>query len=86
MSKAHDLTFSVSEEVQQKLAQLAAQMDQTPSAVAGRALEAYVDHQLWMLEEIEQGREDFRQGRTMPHDEVMQQADAILARYKSDAA
>ena len=86
MTKAAALTLRVSQEVKDKLARLAAETDRTPSAVAQRALTAYLDYHLLMLEEVEKSREDFRQGRTVPHEEVMRRADEILARHKSKAA
>lgn len=86
MSKTATLTLRVTEDVKRKLTQLAAETDRTPSAVAQRGLEAYVDHQLWVLEEIEIAREDFRQGRTQSHEEVMREAHDIVARRKDRAA
>jgi predicted transcriptional regulator len=86
MAKTAALTLRVSQDVKDKLARLAEETDRTPSAVAQRALSAYLDHQLWMLEEIEKSRQDFREGRTVPNDEVMRQVDELLASYKSKAA
>jgi predicted transcriptional regulator len=86
MTKTAAMTLRLTQDLKDKIARLADETDRTPSAVAQRGLSDYVDYQLWMLEEIEKSREDFRQGRTVPHDEVMAKADAILAQYKSDAA
>lgn len=86
MAKTAALTLRVSQDVKDKLTRLAVETDRTPSAVAQRALSAYVDHQLWMLEEIDKSREDFRQGRTATNDEVMRQVDEILAKHKRKAA
>lgn len=86
MAKTAALTLRVSEELKAKLARLAAESDRTPSAVAERALGTYLDYHLEMLEEIENSREDFRQGRTVPHEQVMQEARDLLDRRKSKAA
>ncbi len=86
MAKTAALTLRVTPELKDKLARLAAETDRTPSAVAQRALDTYLDHQLWMLEEIEKSREDFRQGRTVPHEEAMARIDAIMAKHRKDAA
>ncbi len=86
MSKSATLTLRVTEDLKQKLTRLAAETDRTPSAVAQRGLEAYLDRQLWMLEEIEISREDFRQGRTAPHEDVMRDARDIVGRRGSKAA
>lgn len=86
MPKTAALTLRVSEQLKEKLVRLATETDRTPSAVAQRGLDAYLDHQLWMLEEIEKSREDFRQGRTVPHEDVMLNAREIIARHKTKAA
>lgn len=86
MPKTAAMTLRLTQELKDKLARLAAETDRTPSAVAQRGLSDYVDHQLWILEEIEKSREDFRQGRTVPHEEVMRQAREIIERHKSKAA
>ncbi len=86
MAKTAALTLRVSQDLKDKLTRLAAETDRTPSAIAQRALNAYLDHHIEMLEEVEKSREDFRQGRTATNDEVMRRADEILARHKSKAA
>lgn len=86
MTKTAALTLRVTPELKDKLARLAAETDRTPSAVAQRALDAYLDHHLEMLEAVEKAREDFRQGRTHSHEDVMRMADEIMARHKSKAA
>ena len=86
MTKSAALTLRVSQEVKDKLARLAAETDRTPSAVAQRALTAYLDYHLTMIEEVEKSREDFRQGRTHTNADVMRDAAEILSRQKSKAA
>jgi len=86
MAKTAALTLRVTQDLKDKLNRLAAETDRTPSAVAQRALDSYLDYHIQMLEEVERSREDFRQGRTVPHEEVMRQAGEILARHKSKAA
>jgi len=86
MAKTAALTLRVSQDLKDRLARLAAETDRTPSAIAQRALDAYVDFHIEMLEDIEKSREDFREGRTVPHAEVMRQAAEIIARTKAKAA
>ncbi|MBX9614669.1 MAG: CopG family transcriptional regulator [Caulobacteraceae bacterium] len=86
MAKTATLTLRVSPDLKDKLARLAAGTDRTTSAIAQRALEAYADHHIEMLDAVERGREDFRQGRTHTHEEVMRDAAEILARHKSKTA
>ena len=64
MAKTAALTLRVTPELKDKLTRLAGETDRTPSAVAQRALDAYLDYHIEMLEEVEKAREDFRQGRT----------------------
>ena len=86
MAKTATLTLRISEDVKQKLARLAAETDRTPSAVAQRGLKAYVDHQLWMLAEIDKSLEDFEEGRTVTHEEAVARIKATIARHGKSAA
>ncbi|MES2862109.1 MAG: hypothetical protein V4701_11590 [Pseudomonadota bacterium] len=86
MAKTAALTLRVSQDLKDKLIRLAADTDRTPSAVAQRALQAYVEYHIEMLDAVEASREDFRQGRTHTNEEVRRDATEILARHKSKAA
>lgn len=86
MAKTAALTLRVTPELKDKLTRLAGETDRTPSAVAQRALDAYLDYHIEMLDEVEKAREDFRQGRTVTHEDVMRDAAEIVARHKSKAA
>ena len=54
-----------------------------PSAVAERGLEAFLDRELEMLEAIERSRADFREGRTVSHEEVMARIQATIDRHRT---
>lgn len=86
MTKAATLTLRVSEELKDKLSKLAEQTQRTPSALANKALTAFVDHQLWMLAEIDKSLEDFEEGRTVTHEEAMARLRATIARHDKSAA
>ena len=86
MTKAATLTLRVSEDLKDKLSILAQQTQRTPSALANKALTAYVDHQLWMLAEIDKSLEDFEEGRTVPHEEAVARIRATIARHEKPAA
>lgn len=86
MAKTAALTLRVTPELKDKLTRLAGETDRTPSAVAQRALDAYLDYHIEMLDEVEKAREDFRQGRTHSHEDVMRDAAEIVAGSKSKAA
>ena len=82
MTKTATLTLRITEDVKQKLARLAAETDRTPSAVAQRGLKAYVEHQLSILEGIDQGLEDFRTGNVVTHEEAVRQLRETIAKYE----
>ena len=82
MAKTATLTLRVSESLKEKLGRFAEQTQRTPSAVAERGLEAFLDRELEMFEAIEKSREDFRMGRTVSHEEAMARVKATLAKYR----
>ena len=58
MAKTATLTLRVSEELKDKLGRFAEQTNRTPSAVAERTLEAFLDRELEMMAAVEEGLED----------------------------
>ena len=86
MAKTASLNLRVSEDLKAKLTRFATETDRTPSAVAERALGTFLDYHLEMLEAVEQSREDFRQGRTVPHEVVMAEIDALLKARRDRSA
>lgn len=83
MAKTATLTLRVSESLKEKLGRYASQTHRTPSAVAERGLEAFLDRELEMLEAIERSRADFREGRTVSHEEVMARIQATIDRHRT---
>jgi predicted transcriptional regulator len=82
MAKTATLTLRVSEELKNKLGRFAEQTNRTPSSVAERTLETFLDRELEMMAAVDQGLEDFRLGRTVPHDEAMRRIRATLDKHK----
>ena len=82
MAKTDTLTLRVSEELKDKLGRFAEQTNRTPSAVAERTLEAFLDRELEMMAAVEEGLEDFRLGRTVPHEAAIGRIRATLDKHK----
>ena len=82
MAKTATLTLRVSEELKDKLGRFAVQTNRTPSSVAERTLEVFLDRELEMLAAVDQSLEDFRVGRTVPHAEAMRRIRATLDKHK----
>lgn len=82
MAKTATITLRVSEQLKDKLGRFAEQTNRTPSAVAERTLEAFLNRELEMMAAVEEGLEDFRLGRTVPHDEAMRRIRATLDKHK----
>lgn len=73
------LSIRVPVDVADKLARVAAGTRRSRSFLAAEALAAYVERELAIIEGIEQGLADVAAGRVVPHDEVMDEIDAIIA-------
>jgi predicted transcriptional regulator len=65
------------------LARLAARAGISAEAVASEALEHFVAEELAIIEGIERGLDDMRQGRLVPHEEVMGDVDDLLGGTES---
>ena len=82
MAKTATLTLRVSGALKDKLGRFAEQTNRTPSSVAERTLEAFLDRELEMMAAVDQSLEDFRAGRTVPHAEAMRRIRATLDKHK----
>jgi predicted transcriptional regulator len=83
MSASTTLTVRLPETTKDQLAQLAEKTRRTSSFLAAEAIAAYVARELSIIDAIHAGMDDVRNGRTIPHDEVMQQMhDQIAASRK----
>jgi predicted transcriptional regulator len=84
MAKSATLTLRVSEELKGRLGELAEKTQRTPSALANRALTAFVDHELEIMAGIERSLEDVRQGRTVSHEDAMKRVRATVAKHTTE--
>lgn len=61
-----------------KLARLSERTGRGTGAIVGEAVAAYVEHELAIVEAIEEGLTASRAGRVVPHDDVMRKARGII--------
>lgn len=80
------MTIRVPLEVSDKLSRLAKGTDRSRSYLAAAALSAYVDRELEIIEGIQQGLADVAAGRVIPHEQVVVQAEAIIAEARKAKA
>ncbi len=72
------MTVRLSTELKDKLERISKETRRSKSFLAADAIEAFVTRELHLIEMIEEGRADVAAGRTVPHDEVMADIDAII--------
>lgn len=80
------MTIRVPVEVSNKLSRLAKGTDRSRSYLAAAALSAYLDRELEIIEGIQQGLADVEAGRVVPHEQVVAEAEAIIARAREARA
>ncbi|WP_176599284.1 MULTISPECIES: CopG family ribbon-helix-helix protein [Sphingobium] len=78
MTAATTMTISISDESAEKLERIARVMRRDRVSLAADVLTAYVDREIRIFEAVQQGLADVDAGRTIPHDEVMDQIDAMI--------
>lgn len=83
MSATTTMTIRVSEDTREKLDRLAVGMRRSRSFLAAEALSAYVERELQIIEGIQLGLADVEAGRTVSHDEAMDQLDAMIEGMRS---
>jgi predicted transcriptional regulator len=79
VSDTTSLSFRVPRAKAEQLEQLAGAMDRPKSWLLQRALDAYLDVQAWHIAHIEEGRRELREGKGIPHEEVVRSADRWAA-------
>jgi len=86
MAKTATLTLHLDEHVVTALEAVARHSDQSPSAVAVQALEAFVEHEARVVDGIQRARAQARQGEGVSHDEAMEALRAEVRRAIGDRA
>jgi predicted transcriptional regulator len=78
------MTIRVSADLKEKLDRLAADTRRSRSFLAAEAVSAYVARELAIVEGVNQGLEDVRHGRTVPHEEAMSELASLIEAAKRD--
>ncbi|MBY0324470.1 MAG: CopG family transcriptional regulator [Reyranella sp.] len=74
------LNVRLSPETLRKLDAVAAATRRTRSFIANEALEAWVERELALIEELQIALEEGRAGKGIPHDKAMRQIDMAVER------
>ena len=64
-------SIRVDDETLDRLDRLAKSMDRSRSWIIGQAIERYLDHEEWFLDQVEQGIAEADRGELIPHETVM---------------
>lgn len=80
------MTIRVPMELHDKLARLSEGTRRSRSWLAAEAVAAYVDRELGIIEGVQQGLDDVAAGRVTPHEDVIADARAIVAKARKDKA
>jgi predicted transcriptional regulator len=65
------LSFRVAKTKAEQLEQLAGALDRPKSWLLQQALDAYLDVQAWHIAHIDQGERELREGKGIPHEDVV---------------
>ena len=76
------VSFRISPRLNSRLQKLAETTDRPKSWHIARAVEEYLQMQLWQMEQVRKGLEDSRAGRTIPHEQVMAEMDNLIRRSR----
>ena len=82
MSKTATLNLRVSESLKVRLGQYAERTHRTQSAVTERAMTAFLDQEMEMLDAVDRSLEDFREGRTVSHEDAMARIRATIEKHR----
>ena len=83
MAASTTISIRISPAVKAKLDRLAQGTQRSNSFLAARAIEAYVDRELEIVEGILRGIEDVKAGRVVPHEEAMAELFAVVEKAKA---
>ncbi len=86
MAATTTITVRVTNDARDKLDRLAALTRRSRSFLAAEALDVYLKFELEILEGIEEGIEDMRAGRVVPHEQVVAETQAIVDAARAQRA
>jgi predicted transcriptional regulator len=76
------LTIAIEEQDKAQLQTIADFRNQSVEAVVSEALRDLIEHDTWFRTAVEQGLQDMREGRTLPHEDVVARARARRAAHE----
>ena len=68
---AKTTTIRIDDAVLGRVNSLAKSMSRSRNWVIQQAVDRYLDYEEWFVDQVEQGIEEVKRGKTIPHDEVM---------------
>jgi predicted transcriptional regulator len=74
------LNVRLAPETLRKLDAVAAATRRTRSFIANEALEAWIDREIEIIEDLQAGLEEIRAGKGIPHERAMRQIDVAVDR------
>ena len=74
------MEVKISPELQAKLARIAEQQGRDSESLVNEALEHFVGHQEWFVREVEAGLAQVRDGKTLPHEDVVSRLEALITK------
>ncbi len=77
------MEITLSDDVQSKLARLAAERGRDAEALAREAIERFVEHDEWFVHEVEKGLAQIARGEVLTHEEVGVRLEKSLTRKQS---
>jgi predicted transcriptional regulator len=75
------ITIRTDAELAAKVMDLANAMDRSRNWVIEEAIRQYVATQAWQIEGIQEAVKSLDRGESIPHDQVVAEMDALLAKY-----
>lgn len=73
---SHVVTIRISDESKERLERLCQLTRSSKSSIAGDAIDEYLAGKLWMMEALEEGIEDRKQGRLVKHESILEHWEA----------
>ena len=71
MSNMKVATLRIDEAKLKMLDQIANELDRSRAWIINEAINQYLKHEQWLIEEIDKGLKDIAEGNTTPHEEVL---------------
>lgn len=78
MSGSTTITIRIPTDIKEKLERLSANIGRSKSFLAGKAIAAYVDNEISIIEGIKRGIADADEGHVVSHDDAMREIYAAI--------